>query len=139
MTKGPNQMTTENMTIEERNETANQEKWFNGLIIEKIGPDAKKTYELYVATGIGDPPIETALTNELNQVCDCCTEEVAAVDDLGLCFNCSLVQTFASIIEDRTDLCGDCSVDLACDLVGFAMEVILPEFKGTNEIPRHTA
>ena len=51
------------------------------------------------------------------QTCDCCKQEVHAVDGRGLCFACEAVQQFASMIEDATDLDSNSSVDLAADLV----------------------
>jgi hypothetical protein len=51
------------------------------------------------------------------QTCDCCKQLVHAVDDRGLCFACEAIQTFASMIEDATDLDGNNSVGLASELV----------------------
>jgi len=48
--------------------------------------------------------------------CDCCKELVHNIDEHGLCFSCEIVQSFASTIEERTDLNGDDAVDLAADL-----------------------
>ena len=49
--------------------------------------------------------------------CDCCKEPAQHLDEIGLCFVCGCVQTFASMIEETTDLDGDAAVDLASDLV----------------------
>ena len=57
--------------------------------------------------------------------CDCCKNEVHAVDEDGLCFSCEAVQMFAAMIECETDLDGDASVDLAVDLVTHVKSRIL--------------
>jgi hypothetical protein len=59
------------------------------------------------------------------QTCDCCKQEVHAVDGRGLCFACEAVQRFASMIEDATDLDSNSSVDLAADLVEHLQSRIL--------------
>jgi hypothetical protein len=48
--------------------------------------------------------------------CDCCKDLVNSVEEDGLCFGCEIIQSFASMIEERTDLSRDDAVDLACDL-----------------------
>ena len=57
--------------------------------------------------------------------CDCCKATVSVVDQRSLCFSCDLVQTFASIIEEQTDLNGDALIDLAGDLSEYVQARIL--------------
>jgi antitoxin HigA-1 len=57
--------------------------------------------------------------------CDCCKNEVHAVDEDGLCFSCEAVQMFAAMIECETDLDGNASVDLAVDLITHVKSRIL--------------
>ena len=57
--------------------------------------------------------------------CDCCKEMMHETDEDGLCFGCALVQGFASMIEEATELDGDGSVDLACGLVEDLQSLIL--------------
>ena len=57
--------------------------------------------------------------------CDCCKEPMHETDEDGLCFSCALVQGFASMIEKATELDGNGSIDLACDLVEDLKSVIL--------------
>jgi hypothetical protein len=57
---------------------------------------------------------------------DCCEEEVHQIDEHKLCFSCALVQDFANIIEEKTeDLCPNCVLDLASELVEHARDRIL--------------
>ena len=67
----------------------------------------------------------TATTPAPSRTCDCCKERVRLTDEDGLCFNCDLVRTFATIIEEQTDLAGDAAIDLACVLVDCARSRIL--------------
>jgi hypothetical protein len=57
--------------------------------------------------------------------CDCCKNEVHAVDEDGLCFSCGAVQMFVAMIEGETDLDGNTSVDLAVDLMTHVKSRIL--------------
>jgi hypothetical protein len=57
--------------------------------------------------------------------CDCCKEPVHGVDKNGLCFGCEIVQVFATIIEDQTDLSSDDALDLAGDLAEYVQSRIL--------------
>ena len=57
--------------------------------------------------------------------CNCCKELVHGVNEHGLCFGCEIVQAFASIIENHTDLSGDDAVDLAADLAIYVRARIL--------------
>ncbi len=61
--------------------------------------------------------------------CDCCKEQVQQVDDLGLCFTCSIVQHFAAVIEERTELSSEEAVDLASDLATLVQSRILERCK----------
>lgn len=66
-----------------------------------------------------------AATGAPSRTCDCCNETMRIVDEDGLCFNCVMVRSFAIIIGDQTDIAGDPSVDLACDLAACARQHIL--------------
>jgi hypothetical protein len=57
--------------------------------------------------------------------CDCCKDEVHAVDEHGLCFSCACVQHCATIIEDDTELDANASIDLAVELMGLVQSRIL--------------
>ena len=59
------------------------------------------------------------------QTCDCCKQEMHAIDESGLCFACDAVQTFATMIEDATDLDSNSSLELASDLVEHLQSRIL--------------
>jgi hypothetical protein len=48
-----------------------------------------------------------------------------AIDESGLCFACDAVQTFATMIEDATDLDSNSSLELASDLVEHLQSRIL--------------
>ena len=71
-------------------------------------------------------------TTAPSRTCDCCKERVRLTDEDGLCFNCDLVRTFATIIEEQTDLAGDAAIDLACELVDCARSRIF-EFRENDE------
>lgn len=58
-------------------------------------------------------------------LCDCCKEEVHALDEEALCFDCGLVQRFATIIEDATNVDDRIAVDVACDLAEWVKDAIL--------------
>jgi hypothetical protein len=47
-------------------------------------------------------------------------ENVRIVDEEGLCFNCDLVQTFAIIIKEPTNIGGDAAIDPAGVLAEYA-------------------
>jgi len=64
-------------------------------------------------------------SNRASVQCDCCKELVNRVDEHGLCFKCEIAQTFASTIEERTDLSDDDAVDLAGDLADYVVSRIL--------------
>ena len=67
----------------------------------------------------------TTATAAPSKTCDCCKENVRIVDAVGLCFNCDLVQTFAIIIEEQTNIGGDAAIDLAGVLAEYARSRIL--------------
>jgi cytochrome c553 len=69
------------------------------------------------------PAVATAVP--ARKTCDCCKETMRAIDEDGLCFNCALVQRFATIIDEQTDLDRDAAVDLACELADCARSHIL--------------
>ena len=50
---------------------------------------------------------KTGVTPAPSRTCDCCKESVRLTDEDGLCFSCDLVRTFATIIEEQTDIAGD--------------------------------
>jgi hypothetical protein len=57
--------------------------------------------------------------------CDCCKNNVHAVDERGLCFSCACIQEFAEVIDDKIALDADASVDLAVILTGLVQCRIL--------------
>ena len=75
---------------------------------------------------------KTGVTPAPSRTCDCCKESVRLTDEDGLCFSCDLVRTFATIIEEQTDVAGDTAIDLACELVDCARSRIL-EFRDNDE------
>jgi hypothetical protein len=52
-------------------------------------------------------------------------ENVRIVDEEGLCFNCDLVQTFAIIIKEQTNIGGDAAIDPAGVLAEYARSRVL--------------
>jgi hypothetical protein len=46
-------------------------------------------------------------------MCGCCRRSVQIVNNNGLCFACNTFQTFATIIEEHTELTDEESLDLA--------------------------
>ena len=50
------------------------------------------------------------------QTCSCCRQSVQIVNKNGLCFACNTFQTFATIIEEHTQLTDEESLDLAGEL-----------------------
>jgi hypothetical protein len=57
--------------------------------------------------------------------CDCCENEVHAVDEDGLCFSARPSKKFDATIEGETDLDGNASFDLAVDLMTHVKSRIL--------------
>jgi hypothetical protein len=67
------------------------------------------------------------------QTCRCCRQSAQIVDKNGLCFTCNTFQTFATIIEEHTDLTDEESLDLAGEL----QEAILSAIIDRLQLPGH--
>jgi len=65
------------------------------------------------------------------QTCSCCRQSVQIVNKNGLCFACNTFQTFATIIEEHTQLTDEESLDLAGEL----QETILSEIIDRLQLP----
>ena len=63
--------------------------------------------------------------------CSCCGRSVQIVNKDGLCFACNTFQTFATIIEEHTQLTDEESLDLAGEL----QESILSEIINRLQLP----
>jgi hypothetical protein len=64
--------------------------------------------------------------------CNCCKNEVYAVDEDGLCFSCACIQDCAAIIEDDAELEANGSVDLAVELLRLVQLRILERLVDTG-------
>src|SRR6516162_5066268 len=65
------------------------------------------------------------------QKCSCCRQSVQIINKNGLCFACNTFQTFATIIEEHTQLTDEESLDLAGEL----QETILSEIIDRLQLP----
>ena len=65
--------------------------------------------------------------------CNFCRQSVQIVNKDGLCFACNTFQTFATIIEENTELTDEESLDLAGEL----QESILSEIIDRLQVPGH--
>ena len=63
--------------------------------------------------------------------CSCCRLSVQIFNKNGLCFACNTFQTFATIIEENTELTDEQSLDLAGEL----QETILSEIIDRLQLP----
>jgi hypothetical protein len=66
--------------------------------------------------------------------CDSCKEEFDTLSEDKLCFACNTFHTFASIIEDSTDLGEERSMALAEDLQETIFLMILERAKGGQSL-----
>jgi hypothetical protein len=66
--------------------------------------------------------------------CDSCKEEFDTLSEEKLCFACNTFHTFASIIEDSTELGEEGSMELAEDLQEAIFLMILERAKGGQSL-----
>jgi hypothetical protein len=59
------------------------------------------------------------------RTCICCRQSVQIVNKDGLCFACNTIQTFATIIEEQTNLTDEESLDLAGELQESILSAII--------------
>ena len=59
------------------------------------------------------------------RTCDCCKFSVQTINELGLCFGCATFQTFATVIQEQTDLSDEEVLDLASTLQDRALSALI--------------
>ena len=67
--------------------------------------------------------------------CYCCKEDVNRLNDEDLCWSCELVQTLATILEEKS-IAGDDAVALAYDLHEYAVSHIIARIGEEHELAK---